>query len=107
MSGIGLAEGTCCDWAENIAIAKNGRVVSVFIARILLRFDLGYDNAMNVKRDSAKDVTGDFETFKDFARQVLSVPHSEVKAQLDAEKAAKRTPKAPASRVSVSRAKPA
>jgi len=58
------------------------------------------------KRDSAKDVTGDFEKFKDFARQVLSVPHTEIKAQLDAEKAAKRTSKS-ASRVSVSRAKPA
>jgi hypothetical protein len=46
---------------------------------------------MNTKRDSAKDVTGDFETFKDFARQVLSVPHSEIKAQLDQEKAAKLT----------------
>jgi hypothetical protein len=62
---------------------------------------------MNVKSESAKNVTGDFKKFKDFARQVLSVPHSEIKAQLDAEKAAKRTPKAPASRASVSRAKPA
>ncbi len=61
---------------------------------------------MNVKSESAKDVTGDFEKFKDFARQVLSVPHSEIKAQLDAEKAAERTPKS-ASRVSVSRSKPA
>jgi hypothetical protein len=61
---------------------------------------------MNVKSESAKEVTGDFEKFKDFARQVLSVPHSEIKAQLDAEKAAKRTPKS-ASRVSVSRSKPA
>jgi len=68
---------------------------------------LRYDNAMNVKSESAKDVTGDFEKFKDFARQVLSVPHSEIKAQLDAEKAAKRTPKAAACRASVSRAKPA
>jgi hypothetical protein len=61
---------------------------------------------MNVKSESAKDVTGDFEKFKDFARQILSVPHSEIKAQLDAEKAAKRTPKS-SSRVSVSRSKPA
>jgi len=61
---------------------------------------------MNVKSESAKDVTGDFDKFKDFARQILSVPHSEIKAQLDAERAAKRTPKS-ASRVSVSRSKPA
>jgi hypothetical protein len=67
---------------------------------------LRYDTPMNVKSESAKEVTGDFEKFKDFARQVLSVPHSEIKAQLDAEKAAKRTPKS-ASRVSVSRSKPA
>jgi hypothetical protein len=60
---------------------------------------------MNVKSESAKNVTGDFEKFKDFARQVLSVPHSEIKAQLDAEKAAKRTPKGPASRASVSSSK--
>jgi len=54
---------------------------------------------MNTKSDFAKDVTGDFEKFKDFARQIISVPHSEIKAQLDAERAAKRTPKS-ASRVS-------
>ena len=60
---------------------------------------LRYDNAMNVKSESAKDVTGDFEEFKDFARQILSVPHSEIKAQLDAEREAKRTPKS-ASRAS-------
>ena len=66
-----------------------------------------YDNAMNMKSDSAKDVTGDFEKFKDFARQVLSVPHSEIKAKLDRERAAKRTPRVRASRVSVSRSKPA
>jgi hypothetical protein len=47
----------------------------------------------------AKNEPGDFDKFKNFARQILSVPHSEIKAQLDAEKAAKRTPKA-SSRVS-------
>jgi hypothetical protein len=46
-----------------------------------------------------KDVTGDFDTFKTFARQILSVPHSEIKATLDAEKRKKRTPKS-ASRAS-------
>jgi hypothetical protein len=54
---------------------------------------------MNMKSESAKDVTGDFEKFKDFTRQILSVPHSEIKAQLDAEREAKRTSKS-ASRVS-------
>ena len=45
--------------------------------------------------------------FTDFVRRITSVPHSEIKAKLDAEKAAKRTPKAAACRASVSRAKPA
>jgi hypothetical protein len=50
-------------------------------------------------KPSAKNESGDFERFSNFARQILSVPHSEIKAQLDAEKAAKRTAKS-ASRVS-------
>jgi hypothetical protein len=53
----------------------------------------------NHLKSPAKNPTGDFEQFKTFARQILSVPHSEIKAQIDAEKAAKRTPKS-ASRVS-------
>jgi hypothetical protein len=39
-------------------------------------------------------------TFVDFARRIVSVPHSEIKAKLDAEREAKRKPK-----VSVSRAR--
>jgi hypothetical protein len=50
-------------------------------------------------KPSAKNESGDFERFSNFARQILSVPHSEIKAQLDAEKAAKRTAKS-SSRVS-------
>jgi hypothetical protein len=51
--------------------------------------------------DSPKNVSDDFDpAFIDFTRRILSVPHSEIKAKLDAEKAAKRTPKASASRVS-------
>jgi hypothetical protein len=56
---------------------------------------------------SAKNVTGDFDTFSDFARGLFAVPHSRIKAKLEAEKAAKRTPKARASRVPVSATKPA
>jgi hypothetical protein len=41
----------------------------------------------------ATETNGDFGKFTNFARQILSVPHSEIKAQLDAEKAAKRTSK--------------
>lgn len=48
----------------------------------------------NQPTSSAKNVTGNFDpAFTDFARRILSVPHSEIKAKLDAEKAAKRTSK--------------
>jgi len=66
---------------------------------------LRYDNGMKTKSDSAKDVTGDFNVYKDFMRRLLSVPHSEIKAKLDAEREAKRTSKA-ASRASVVPTKP-
>jgi hypothetical protein len=59
----------------------------------------------NHPKSPAKNPTGDFSRFTEFARQILSVPHSEIKAQLDAEKAAKRTPKS-ASRVSDERSSP-
>jgi hypothetical protein len=39
---------------------------------------------------SAKNVTGDFGKFTDFMRRLVAVPHSEIKAKLDAEKQAKR-----------------
>jgi len=53
----------------------------------------------NLPSESAKNQTGEFERFQTFTRQLLSVPHSEIKAQLDAEREAKRTSKS-ASRVS-------
>ena len=53
----------------------------------------------NHSKSPAKNLRGDFEQFTNFARQILSVPHSEIKTQLDAEREAKRTPKS-ASRVS-------
>jgi hypothetical protein len=49
----------------------------------------------------AKNVEGDFEQFKGFMRKLVSVPHSKIKAELDAEKAKKRTSKI-ASRAPVS-----
>jgi hypothetical protein len=50
---------------------------------------------------SAKNLTDDFDpAFIDFTRRILSVPHSAIKAKLDAEKAAKRTSKRSASRAS-------
>ena len=44
---------------------------------------------------SAKNDAGDFARFSDALKQVLSVPHSEIKAKLDAEK--KRKAKASSS----------
>jgi len=44
----------------------------------------------NRPRQSAKNVTGDFGQFKQFMTRLMAVPHSEIKAKLDAEKQAKR-----------------
>jgi len=43
---------------------------------------------------SAKNVTGDFGKFTDFMRKLVAVPHSEIKAKLDAEKLAKKRKRA-------------
>jgi hypothetical protein len=54
----------------------------------------------NMPEPSAKIDTGTFDpTFIEFTRQILSVPHSEIKAKLDAEREEKRTSKS-ASRAS-------
>lgn len=37
----------------------------------------------------AKNVSGDFDKFTNFMRRLVAVPHSEIKAKLDAEKEAK------------------
>ena len=42
---------------------------------------------------SAKNETGEFDKFKDFLGRLVAVPHSEIKAQLDAEKKAKQKAK--------------
>jgi len=54
----------------------------------------------NLPTSSAKNDTEEFDRFKDFARRVVSVPYSTIKARLDAEKEAKRAAKASSSRVS-------
>jgi hypothetical protein len=55
----------------------------------------------NHPETSAKNTEGDFDRFTGFMKRLVAVPHSEIKAKLDAEKAAKRTPKKKrASRVS-------
>jgi hypothetical protein len=53
----------------------------------------------NHPKPSAKSTEGDFDRFTGFMKRLVAVPHSEIKAKLDAEKRAKkRTPKACASR---------
>ena len=46
---------------------------------------------MRTKTDSADEVRGDSATFENFMRKLVQVPHSEIKAAMEAEK---RTPKA-------------
>jgi hypothetical protein len=41
----------------------------------------------------------EFEKFRDFARQIMSVPRSAIQPQLDAEREKKRTSKSSSSRV--------
>jgi len=48
-------------------------------------------------KPSAKNATGEYATFHDALKKVLSVSHSEIKSKIDAEKR-KRTKKSSASR---------
>lgn len=61
----------------------------------------------NKPNPSAKNDAGDFDKFTGFMRRLVAVPHSEIKAKLDAEKKAKkrkkRTPKVSASRDSAAK----
>ena len=54
----------------------------------------------NMPEPSAKIETGSPDRFMDFMRRLVQVPHSEIKAKLDAEREAKRTSKLSASRAS-------
>jgi hypothetical protein len=54
----------------------------------------------NHPKPSAKNVTGDFGQFTNFMRRLVAVPHSEIKAKLDAEKQAKTRKRKAASRAS-------
>ncbi len=47
-----------------------------------------------------KNVEGDFGQFTNFVRRLVAVPHSEIKAKLDAEKRAKTRKRKAASRAS-------
>jgi hypothetical protein len=44
--------------------------------------------------------TNEYDNFENLARRIINVPHSEVKAKLDAEKAAKKRKKSRKSSVS-------
>jgi hypothetical protein len=44
----------------------------------------------NNPKPSAKNETGDFGKFTNFMRQLVAVPHSEIKAKLDAEERARK-----------------
>lgn len=57
----------------------------------------------NQPTSSAKNVTGDSATFRNFMRRLMSVTHSEIKDKLDAEKKAKPSSHTPVSFSSTSR----
>jgi hypothetical protein len=58
-------------------------------------------NSSNAKPNAIPKIFESNPTFVDFTRRILSVPHSDIKAKMDAEKAAKQEPKRSASRDSV------
>lgn len=49
--------------------------------------------------DLAKDIRGNSDTFVQFMRKLVQVPHSEIKAELDAEKEMRERLKSSFSRV--------
>ena len=52
-----------------------------------------------MSRPSADEVRGDSATFENFMRKLVQVPHSEIKAELDAEKKMREQLKSSFSRV--------
>jgi hypothetical protein len=45
-------------------------------------------------KPSSQNAAGDFDRFTNFMKRLVAVPHSEIKAKLDAEKRAKKRKKA-------------
>jgi hypothetical protein len=45
-------------------------------------------------KPSGKNATGEFGKFTDFMKRLMAVPHSEIKAKLEAEKRAKKRKRA-------------
>jgi len=56
--------------------------------------DMKTESKASRRNPSAKNEPVDFAQFTDFMRRVVAVPHSKIKATLDAEKQAKRAAKA-------------
>jgi hypothetical protein len=54
----------------------------------------------NRPKAPAKNPTGDFDQFTNFMRRLVAVPHSAIKAKLDAEKLAKTRKRKVSSRAS-------
>lgn len=54
----------------------------------------------NHPKSPAKNSTGDFGQFTSFMRRLVAVPHSEIKAKLDAERRAKTRKRKASSRAS-------
>jgi len=48
----------------------------------------------NRPRTPASEIKGDFAQFTNFMRRLVAVPHNEIKAQLDAEKEARKQKRA-------------
>ena len=59
----------------------------------------------NHPKSPAKNPTGDFGEFTNFMRRLVAVPHSEIKARLDAEKRARKRKAGKSSSDRASRAK--
>jgi hypothetical protein len=64
--------------------------MSAFPPRGIMRLGMKAEPKASHRKLSAKNEPVDFAQFTDFMRRVVAVPHSKIKAKLDAEKQAKR-----------------
>jgi hypothetical protein len=54
-----------------------------------MRLGMKAEPKASVPAQTAKNETGDFAQFTDFMRRLVAVPHSQIKASIEAEKKAK------------------
>ncbi|SRR6266571_854136 len=86
------------DKAHGSTFARSGKYAQYQVVKSgELTFAPRQDTLLPVARQkptravfSSKNETGDFGKFTNFMRRLVAVPHSEIKAKLDAEKQAKR-----------------